>query len=66
MTIVPLPVRWVGGDYSADLAMEGEDAFWAALCRAIVNHPLWKRFDLGRLPHADIVVASAGRAVAAN
>jgi len=39
-----------------DLAMEGEDAFWAALCRAIVNHPLWKRFDLGHLPHSDMLV----------
>lgn len=38
----------------------GETAFWRALCRAIVSHGWWKRFDLDRLPQADRIRAGAG------
>jgi hypothetical protein len=35
------------------------EAFWDDLCLAVISHALWRRFDLGRLPHADLIEASA-------
>lgn len=51
---------WPGS--RGDIAMGGEDALWDALCSTLVSHPLWRRLRLDRLPHADTVVAGAGRA----
>jgi hypothetical protein len=56
------PRDWGRGN----LALGGEDGFWAALCHAIVDHPLWKRFDLGRLPHADLIKTDAAGAATKN
>ncbi|WP_305172884.1 hypothetical protein [Sphingomonas aurea] len=37
----------------------GKERFWADLCHAVRAQPLWQRFGLGRLPHADLIVAGA-------
>jgi hypothetical protein len=42
-----------------DRPIGGEAAFWAALCQAVLNEPIWKRFGLDRLPHADLVEMGA-------
>jgi hypothetical protein len=43
---------------AAGTPLGGEDAFWAALCVRVVQHPLWRRFDLSRLPEAGLVTAA--------
>ncbi len=44
---------------SSTIALGGEDSFWRAICRAMVGQPLWRRFALDRLPHADMVARAA-------
>ena len=39
--------------------MGGEDAFWKAICQAVLREPLWQRLRLDRLPDADVVEAAA-------
>ena len=39
--------------------LPGAEPFWAALCGAITRETLWTRFDLARLPHADLIEAGA-------
>ena len=35
------------------------EAYWDDFCLAVITHPLWKRFDLDRLPHADLAESAA-------
>ena len=51
------PRHWDHGDRQ----LGGEADFWAALCRATVSNRAWKRFDLARLPHADLIAQGANR-----
>ncbi|MBI0476535.1 hypothetical protein D9601_14390 [Sphingomonas sp. MA1305] len=41
------------------IALGGEESFWRAICRAMVGQPLWQRFALDQLPHADLVARAA-------
>jgi hypothetical protein len=49
------PWRYDGGR----VPYGGEDAFWASLCRAISQREHWRKFGFDRLPHADLIEASA-------
>jgi hypothetical protein len=53
---------WPRSHQRTDRPLGGEETFWKMLCRAVVREPLWKRLELNRLPHADIIEtgASAG------
>lgn len=42
--------------------MGGKDAFWSALCRAVIENQEYKRFRLSRLPHAALIEAGAAGA----
>jgi hypothetical protein len=53
---------WPRSHHHTDRPLGGEEAFWKALCQAVVREPLWKRLRLDRLPHADIVEAVASAA----
>lgn len=48
-----------GWPRSSGQPMEGEDAFWAALCKVMVKNDLWQRFDLARVPNASLIEAAA-------
>ncbi len=37
----------------------GEEAFWKALCHALVRNGRWKQFDLSRLPKAKVIEKAA-------
>jgi|GEM_PF-4075296 len=50
---------WPRSPGRGDIAMPGEDAFWNALCNKVVHNEHWRRFGLNRLPHADLIEASA-------
>lgn len=50
---------WPRDREQADKPAEGKTAFWAALCKAVVQEPSWTRFGLGRLPHADLIERAA-------
>lgn len=50
---------WPSSPGRTDRKLGGEGAFWSALCTAVVRHPLWQRFDIGRVPHADLIDAGA-------
>ncbi|WP_395394468.1 hypothetical protein WBP07_04295 [Novosphingobium sp. BL-8A] len=39
--------------------LEGENAFWTALCTVIARHPLWKRLALDQLPHPELIIVVA-------
>jgi hypothetical protein len=43
----------------SDIPVAGENAFWSAFCQTLVNHPLWRRFNLVRLPHARLIEIGA-------
>ncbi len=47
--------------HNAGHRLEGENAFWAALCTDIAHHPLWKQLSLDQLPHAELIVAATKR-----
>ena len=50
---------WPRDREQADKPVEGKAAFWAALCKAVVEEQSWKRFRLDRLPHADLIELAA-------
>jgi hypothetical protein len=37
------------------------EAYWDDFCLAVIAQPLWKRFDLDRLPNAELVDSQASR-----
>jgi hypothetical protein len=53
---------WPRSHEHTDHPLGGEDAFWKAVCQAVVREPLWQRLKLNRLPHADMIVQAAARA----
>ncbi len=42
-----------------DIKENGEEPFWSDLSEARVKNPLWKRFDLERLPQAQLLDTAA-------
>lgn len=50
------PRQWDDGDKE----LGGKAAFWAALCGAVISEPSWKRFNLARLPNANLIEQVAG------
>jgi hypothetical protein len=50
---------WPTSFSRSDVKLGGEEDFWRDLCRRVVEHPLWKRLGLSRLPHADVIRAGA-------
>ena len=49
------PTQWDHGDQPVG----GKADFWAALCRAVMSEQSWARFNLARLPHADLIRSGA-------
>jgi hypothetical protein len=43
----------------SDGKLAGAEAYWTALCRAVLRNPLWTRLGLDRLPHVDVIRAGA-------
>jgi len=50
---------WPSTEGQTDIKENGEQPFWHDLSKAMRQNPLWKRFDLERLPGAQVIEAAA-------
>jgi hypothetical protein len=50
---------WPSTEERTDIKENGEQPFWSDLSKAMRQNPLWKRFDLERLPGAQVINAAA-------